>query len=114
MKIIRFLGLLLPLFLLSSCFSHHYNIGEGVRVEKTTVITEKNHFLMMGVIPVKRCKVDQMVGDTANYHVYTRSTPTDMIVSTLTVGLYTPTTTTVTLPAEKYVGNTNRRIRRRD
>ncbi len=114
MKIKSLLWILLPLFLLSSCFSHHYNIGEGVRVEKTREITKKNHFLALGIIPVKRCKIEEMVGDTINYHVYTRATPTDMIVSTLTIGIYTPTTTTVTIPDERFGKNTNRRVRRKD
>ncbi|MCR9153944.1 MAG: Bor family protein [Bacteroidetes bacterium] len=114
MKLKSLLWLGLCAFLLSSCFSHHYNIGNGVRVEKTREITKKNHFLMMGVIPVKRCKVDEMVGDTINYHVYTRATPTDMVVSTLTIGIYTPTTTTVTMPNEKYRRKTNRKVKRKD
>lgn len=68
----------------------------------------------MGIIPVSRCKVREMAGDTLNYHIYTRATPMDMIVSTITAGIYTPTTTTVTIPDEKYKRNTNRRVRRKD
>lgn len=114
MKIKSLVFVLLAALGLSSCFSHHYNVGEGIRVEKTTEIVKKNNFLLWGVIPVQRAKIEEMVGDTINYHVYTRATPEDMIVSTLTLGIYTPTTTTVTIPAERYRGNTNSRVIRRD
>lgn len=99
--------------LLSSCFSHRYNVGEGLRVEQVTEVTQKNHFLIAGLVPIKRAKIETMVGDTINYQVYTRMTPQDIIVSTLTIGVYTPTTTTVRIPAEKFGRNTNRGVRRR-
>ena len=114
MKLRPLFGILVLVFSLSACFSHHYNIGEGVRVDKTEEITVKNHFLIAGLIPVQRAKVETMVGDTVNYEVYTRMSPTDMFVSTLTIGIYTPTTTTVIIPAEKYKRNTNRKVRRRE
>ncbi len=114
MKIRPLLGILLLTLILSSCFSHHYNVGEGVRVEKTEEVTAKNHFLAFGLIPIKRSKLETLVGDTINYEVYTRMTPQDMFVSALTIGFYTPTTTTVTLPAEKLKRNTNRKVRRRE
>lgn len=113
----KFRSLLLLLsisFILTACFSHHYNVGKGVRVEKTTEVEFKNKFMVWGIIPIKRAKIDQMVGDTINYHVYTRATPEDMIVSALTLGIYTPTTTTVIIPAERFKRSTNRRIRRKD
>ncbi|QNR24056.1 Bor/Iss family lipoprotein [Croceimicrobium hydrocarbonivorans] len=114
MKLKSLAALVIGSLLLSSCFSHHYSIGKGVRVEKTREVTEKNHFMGFGVIPVKRCHIDQMVGDTLNYEIYTRSTPQDMIVSTLTIGIYTPTTTTVTIPDEIYKRNTNRKVKRKE
>lgn len=113
MKIRSLLGVFLLVIFISSCFSHRYQVGEGVRVEKIEEITAKNHFLAFGLIPVKRSKLEVLAGDTINYEVYTRMTPQDMFVSTLTIGIYTPTTTTVTLPAEKLKRNTNRKVKRR-
>lgn len=114
MKIKSLLLLLSISFLLTSCFSHHYNVGKGVRVDKTIEIEQKNKFMIWGIIPIKRAKIEEMVGDTINYHVYTRATPEDMAVSALTLGIYTPTTTTVIIPAERYKRSTNRRVRRKD
>jgi hypothetical protein len=111
MKLKALLGVLFISFLLPACYSNQQTVGKGIRVEKTEDFTEKNHYLLLGLITVRQVDPITLTKDTLNYTVHTRSTGVDILVTAATVGIYTPTTTTVTIPIEKPKKKRKRRKR---
>ena len=79
---------------LTSCYVHEYTIGNGA--QKGITNTKKNHFVIRGLAPIKTAQPEEMAGDAKNYTVKTRFTFLDYLLSSITYGIYTPTTTTVT------------------
>jgi hypothetical protein len=62
--------------------------------------TVKNHLLIAGLIPLKNeHSAKDFVGGSKNYVVQTQHSFVDMLVSGITSGIYTPTTTTIFVPA---------------
>lgn len=80
--------------LLSSCYTLSYNVGNGPQTGLE--IKEKNHFLIYGLAPVKTSDPTQMAGDAKNYKVTIQHTFVDGLLSAITGGIYTPTTTIIT------------------
>ena len=81
-------------FLLSSCYSYTSVVGDGAQGNEK--ITKWNHYVIEGLVPVGISDAKQMAGDTDDYTVHTRITFINGLVSALTFGIYTPSTTTVT------------------
>ncbi len=80
--------------LLSSCYSYTSVVGKGAQGNSQT--TEWNHYVVYGLAPVKVSDSKKMAGGAENYTVHTRQTFVNGLISALTWGIYTPTTTTVT------------------
>ena len=80
--------------LLTSCYSYTSEVGEGAQGNNQT--TKWNHYVIYGLAPVGVSDSKQMAGGAENYNVRTRQTFVNGLVSSLTFGIYTPTTTTVT------------------
>jgi hypothetical protein len=80
--------------LLSSCYSYTSTVGKGAQGYQKT--TKWNHYVVYGLAPVGVSDSRQMADGAADYTVHTRQTFVNGLVSALTWGLYTPTTTTVT------------------
>ena len=80
-------------FLLSSCYSHTFTIGEGPK--SGVVLTEKNNFFIYGLVPGKVSDPQQMAGDAKDYEVTEVHTFVDGLLGIITFGIYTPTTTKV-------------------
>jgi len=81
-------------FLMTSCYTVKYSVGEGA---KTGVeVTEKNHFLIYGLAPIKTSDPTKMAGEVKDYNVKIQHSFIDGLINALTFGLYTPTTTKVT------------------
>jgi len=80
--------------LLSSCYSYTSVVGEGAKGNSQT--TKWNHYVVYGLAPVGVSDSKQMANGAENYTVHTRQSFVNGLVSGLTFGLYTPTTTTVT------------------
>ncbi len=78
---------------LSSCYSLTYNVGNGPSGGE--VITEKNHFLIVGLAAVKVSDPTKMAGGAKDYQVTIEHSFIDGLLSAITGGLYTPTTTIV-------------------
>lgn len=78
---------------MASCYTVSYAVGSGSQTGQT--ITEKNHYLVAGLAPIKTANPTQMAGDTKNYQVTIKHTFVDGLVNLLTSGFYTPTTTIV-------------------
>ena len=80
--------------LLSSCYSYTSVVGEGAKGNSQT--TQWNHYVVYGLAPVGVSNSKQMANGAKDYTVHTRQSFVNGLVSGLTFGLYTPTTTTVT------------------
>ncbi len=80
--------------LLASCYSYTSVVGEGAQGNNQT--TKWNHYVVYGLAPVGVSDSREMAAGAQNYTVHTRQTFVNGLVSSLTFGLYTPTTTTVT------------------
>ncbi|WP_460540251.1 Bor family protein [Echinicola sediminis] len=80
--------------LLTSCYSYTSVVGAGAQGNRET--TEWNHYVVYGLAPVGVSDSKHMADGAEDYSVHTRMTFVNGLVSALTFGLYTPTTTTVT------------------
>ena len=80
--------------MLSSCYSLTYNVGQGAQAGVS--VSEKNHFLIGGLVAVGTSNPTMMAGGAKDYTVNIQHSFIDGLLSGLTGGLYTPTTTTVT------------------
>jgi hypothetical protein len=79
--------------LLTSCYTLTFAVGEGA---KTGVeVREKNHYLLSGLAPLKTSDPQKMAGGATDYTVTITHTFVDGLISSLTFGIYTPTTTIV-------------------
>ena len=80
--------------LLTSCYSYTSVVGEGAKGNSQT--TQWNHYVIYGLAPVGVSDSKQMADGATNYTVHTRQSFVNGLVSAITFGIYTPTTTTVT------------------
>ena len=80
--------------LLTSCYSYTSVVGSGAQGNSET--TEWNHYVVYGLAPVGVSDSKAMAGGAENYTVTTKQTVVNGLVSAITFGIYTPTTTTVT------------------
>ena len=80
--------------LLTSCYSYTSVVGSGAQGNSQT--TKWNHYVLFGLAPVGVSDSKQMADGAENYTVHTRQSFVNGLVSGLTFGLYSPTTTTVT------------------
>jgi hypothetical protein len=80
--------------LLSSCYSVTYKIGKGSRLGLK--VSQKNHYLIYGLAPIRTSNPARMAGSVSDYTVNTQHTFVDGLISALTLGIYSTTTTTVT------------------
>lgn len=94
-KSIKVLGVLIASsMLLTSCYSYTSVVGKGAQGNRST--TKWNHYLIGGLAPINVSDSKQMAGDATDYNVHTRQSFINGLVSAITFGIYTPTTTTVT------------------
>lgn len=80
--------------LLTSCYSYTSVVGDGAQGKDES--TEWNHYVIYGLAPVGVSDSKQMAEGAEDYTVHTRQSFVNGLVSALTFGIYTPTTTTVT------------------
>ena len=80
--------------LLSSCYSYTSVVGDGAQGNQQT--TEWNHYVIYGLAPVGVSNSKQMADGAKDYTIHTRQSFVNGLISALTAGIYTPTTTTVT------------------
>ncbi|MBT7995542.1 MAG: hypothetical protein HN691_11750 [Bacteroidetes bacterium] len=86
-------GVLLCSSLLTSCYTYTSIVGEGAKGNQET--TKWNHYVIFGLAPVGVSDSKAMAGGATDYSVTTRQSFVNGLVSGLTFGIYTPTTTTV-------------------
>ncbi|GGA78050.1 hypothetical protein GCM10008015_18430 [Flavobacterium palustre] len=80
--------------MLTSCYSYTSVVGNGGTGNQKT--TKWNHYVIGGLAPVGVSDSKAMAGDAKDYTVHTRQSFVNGLISSITFGLYTPTTTTVT------------------
>ncbi len=80
--------------MLTSCYSYTSVVGKGA--QGSAEVTKWNHYVLGGLAPVGVSDSKEMAGGATDYTVHTRHTFINGLVSSLTFGIYNPTTTTVT------------------
>ncbi len=80
--------------LLTSCYSYTSVVGNGA--QGNSQVTEKNHYIIYGLGKIKTSDSKKMADGAKDYTIKTEQTFVDGLLSGITFGIYTPTTTTVT------------------
>lgn len=80
--------------LLSSCYPQKIVVGKGAQGNQKS--TKWNHYLIYGLVPVGVSDTKKMSDGADNYDLHTRHTFLNGVVGGFTLGIYTPTTTTLT------------------
>lgn len=81
-------------FFVSSCYSVKYNVGKGPQTG--VEVKAKNHFVIAGLAPVGDQKSPQeLAGNSSDYEVEITHSFVDGLLSAITFGIYTPTTTII-------------------
>lgn len=68
----------------------------GKKSQGQNQTTQWNHYVIYGLAPVGVSNSKQMADGATDYSVHTRQSFVNGLVSAITFGIYTPTTTTVT------------------
>jgi hypothetical protein len=93
-KAVFSLALLLSVSLLTtSCYTLTYSVGKGAPTG--VEIKEKNHYLIFGLAPLKTSDPVKMAAGATDYEVTISHTFIDGLLSAVTGGIYTPTTTKI-------------------
>ncbi|WP_124032725.1 Bor/Iss family lipoprotein [Olavius algarvensis spirochete endosymbiont] len=87
--------LMLTGLLLSACFTYSVDYGEGpqkyVETEKM-----KNHYFIYGLVGLDEQPGVEPRSGTQDYRLTIEHTFIDLLLQYITMGIYTPTTTTIT------------------
>lgn len=86
---------------LTSCYTTTTCVGNMTpEALSVPVMTVKNHHLIYGLVPIKDTdlKDSKYIGNRKNYKVQKNVSIVDGILSWITFGIYTPTTTTYYVP----------------
>jgi hypothetical protein len=81
--------------LLGSCYSYSIEYGEGAQRQEPG-IQRKNHFFLWGLVPGQVSEPNEMAGQDEDFDVTVVHTFVDGLISFITLGIYTPTTTKIT------------------
>ena len=87
--------------MLTSCYTTNNSVGNASDNEPmVTVKTVKNHHLIYGLVPLKNTEMKdkEVVANHKNYKITKSMTFVDGLLQWLTWGIYTPTTTTYSIP----------------
>ncbi len=80
--------------LFTSCYSYTTVVGDGAKGNDTT--SKWNHYLIGGLAPIDVSNPKDLAGGAEDYNVKTEMSFVNGLVSVLTFGIYSPTTTTIT------------------
>lgn len=92
------------ILLMTSCYTskvYHGNITENT--PQLEVASKGNSILLWGLLPLKSAeqKAKDVVGERKNYTTVTQWTFVDGLLSCITLGIYSPTTTKYYIPADE-------------
>lgn len=85
--------LLISSVLLTSCYTYNTTVGNGAQSNQE--MEQWNHYFLYGLAPGNVSNPQALAGDTRDYTVRTRISFVNGLVAGLTLGIYTPTTTTI-------------------
>lgn len=80
--------------MLTSCYTYTTVVGKGAQGKETT--KKWNHYVLWGLAPVGLSDAKEMAGGASDYNVTTTQSFVNGLLSSITFGIYTPTTTIVT------------------
>lgn len=86
--------LFLSMLVLSSCYNYTCVVGKGA--QGNVQISQWNNYLIFGLVDAGVSDSKAMADGAIDYTVHTRHTFVNGLISGITFGIYTPTTTTVT------------------
>lgn len=93
-NLLKFAGVaLLCGTLLTSCYTYTSVVGTGA--QGNTEVKAANHYLIYGLAPISISDSKAMADGAENYEVTTKQTFIDGLLSAITSGIYTPSTTIV-------------------
>lgn len=97
-KVLAFISVML---FMSSCYNAKVCVGTMKSDDPSVKVNSvMNHHLLYGLIPVGNNKIEakKYVGERSNYAVKNKWTFVDGLLGCITLGIYTPTTTTFYVP----------------
>ena len=80
--------------LLGSCATTQQIVGDGA--QGNSYKKEWNHYMLYGLVPNKMANPKEMAGTSEHYTITTKRTFVNGLLAALTLGIYTPTETTIT------------------
>lgn len=80
--------------MLSSCYTYTGVVGKGA--QGTTQVKKWNHYLIDGLIPIGVSDATAMAGGASDYNIKVEHSFVNGLLSAITFGIYSPTTTTIT------------------
>jgi hypothetical protein len=78
---------------LTSCYTQSYVVGDGPQRGVESI--EKSHYLVYGLAPLKTADPEKIAGDAKDYSVTIQHSFIDGLLTAVTFGIYSPTTTKV-------------------
>ncbi|PXV69139.1 hypothetical protein CLV62_101408 [Dysgonomonas alginatilytica] len=100
---IFFIGILIAASF-SSCYTTKVTVGDlSPRQPMVKINSEWNHHILWGLVPLGNAsmRADDYVGDRTRYMIKTNQSFVNGLVSSLTFGIYTPTTTAYYIPIDE-------------
>jgi hypothetical protein len=94
MKKFKFLLLFACIVSLTSCYTYTFDVGNGANTGVET--TQKNHYLIAGLVPLSEVDHEKLAKGASDYTVKIEHSFVDGLLNVITFGIYTPTTTTIT------------------
>lgn len=73
-------------FLLTSCYTINHKVGQGA--QGNTKVTERQWFVLWGLVPINNVDSQQLAGGATDYTVTTEMTFVDIVIGAFT-GLIT-------------------------
>jgi len=94
MKKIFYSAAVIAVMSFSSCYVNTFNVGKGA--QSNVSVSKWNHYLIEGLAPVSVSNPSELAGGATDYTVTIKHSFVNGLLSALTFGIYTPTTTVVT------------------
>jgi len=94
-RVVNFLGIIsvVALCFLSSCYTYSVTVGKGPQGNSEQ--RKMNIYLIEGLAPVSVSDAKEMVGGASDYSVTITHTFVDGLLTAITGGIFSPTTTIV-------------------
>jgi hypothetical protein len=92
-KTLKMFSMLSLLVAMSSCYTHKFVVGDGP--QSGVEVTGKNNFFVYGLIPGKVSDPQALADNAADFEMTESMTFVDGLLGVITLGIYTPTTTTI-------------------